>query len=325
MAARLRRAHTGSEGISRKRSGRGFAYFSEDGRRLGSRIVLGRIEALGVPPAWKDVWISPDPRAHIQATDVDAAGRTQYLYHPRWRELKDDEKFIRSLGFARRLPTLRRLVTRDLKQQQDARKRSLAAAVRLMDRAGLRVGGAQYAEENGSFGATTLQRRHVRLDGQHVHLMFRGKSAGIWEVRLVDPLLGNYFDSVPHAPRRGPALCYPWTQGRRKVWHPISDTEVNAYLAQIAGPGYTAKDFRTWQGTVVAALSLARSRRAGVSSLEAVSAAIQEASEWLHNTPAVAKGSYVNPQVITLFEQGRVAARACQADKAVLDLLTAKG
>lgn len=325
MAARLHRAHPGSEGISRKRSGGGFAYFSQDGQRLGSRIVLGRIEALVVPPAWKDVWISPDPRAHIQATGVDAAGRTQYLYHPRWRESKDDEKFVRSIEFACRLPTVRRLVTRDLKQQLDARKRSLAAAVRLMDRAGLRVGGAQYAEENGSFGATTLQRRHVRVDGQHVHLMFRGKSAGIWDVHLVDPLLGSYFDSVPYAPRRGPALSYPSTQGRRKIWHPIADTEVNTYLGQIAGRGYTAKDFRTWQGTVVAALALARSRRPGVSSPEAISAAIQEASVWLHNTPAVAKGSYVNPLVITLFEQGRVAARDRQADKAVLQLLTATG
>lgn len=325
MAARLHWAHPGSEGISRKRAGREFAYFSEDGRRLGSRIVLGRIEALAVPPAWKDVWISLDPRAHIQATGVDAAGRTQYLYHPRWRELKDDEKFIRSLDFAPRLPTLRRLVTRDLKQQQDTRKRSLAAAVRLIDRAGLRVGGAQYAEENGSFGATTLQRRHVRVDGRHVHLMFRGKSAGIWDVDLDDPLLGSYFDSVPHAPRRGPALSYPCAQGRRKVWRPIDDTEVNAYLGEIAGSGYTAKDFRTWQGTVVAALSLARSHRAGVSAPEAVSAAIQEASVWLHNTPAVAKGSYVNPLVITRFEQGRVAALDRQADKAVLHLLTAQG
>ncbi len=313
----------GSGGITRKAVGRGFSYVSANGRRIGSASLLARIDALAVPPAWKDVWIASDARAHIQATGVDAAGRTQYIYHPRWREMKDDEKFIRSLAFAHRLATMRRIVTRDLKQQEDARVRSVAAAVRLIDRAGLRVGGAAYADENGSFGATTLQRRHVRVQGNQIRLRFRGKSAGDWDVQLSDGLLGNYFASMPQSPRNGPALSHPVVSGRTKRWQPISDTEVNTYLGKVAGEGFTAKDFRTWQGTVVAALALARSQRSGASSPDAVAAAIREAAEWLHNTPAVARDSYVNPRVIALFEQGKAASLVPQRDKAVLALLAA--
>ena len=322
MVQELHHVAAGSGGITRKVVGRGFSYVSANGRRIGSAALLARIDALAVPPAWKHVWIASDARAHIQATGVDAAGRTQYIYHPRWRELKDDEKFIRSLAFAHRLPTMRKIVTRDLKQKEDARLRSVASAVRLIDRAGLRVGGAAYADENGSFGATTLQRRHVRVQGKEIHLRFRGKSAGNWEVHLSDGLLGDYFASVPHSPGNGPALSHPVVSGRTKRWQPISDTEVNAYLGKVAGEGFTAKDFRTWQGTVVAALALARSQRSGSSSPDTVAAAIREASEWLHNTPAIARDSYVNPRVIALFEQGRVASLVPQPDRAVLALLT---
>lgn len=321
MTQQLHHVEPGAGGITRRAAGRGFSYVSANGRRISSAALLRRIEALAVPPAWQHVWIASDPRAHIQATGIDAAGRTQYLYHPRWRELRDDEKFIRSLSFAQHLPALRRTVTRDLKQQHDARTRALAAAVRLIDRAGLRVGGAGYAEENGSFGATTLQRRHVHADRAELRLLFRGKSAGTWDVHLRDPLLGDYFASMPRTPRSGPALSHPVVSGRRKQWQPISDAEVNAYLGRIAGSGYTAKDFRTWQGTVVAAMSLARSQRSGATSPAAVTAAIRDASQWLHNTPAVARDSYVNPRVIALFEQGKVADRKRSPDSAVLALL----
>lgn len=321
MTQQLHHVAAGTGGITRKAVGRGFSYVSANGRRISSPALLARIEALAVPPAWKQVWVASDPRAHIQATGVDAAGRTQYLYHPRWREMRDDEKFIRSLSFAQHLPALRRAVTRDLKQQLDARKRALAAAVRLIDRAGLRVGGVAYANENGSFGATTLQRRHVHAEGAELRLLFRGKSAGTWDVHLRDPLLGDYFVSVPRTPRTGPALSHAVVSGRRKEWRPISDSEVNAYLGRIAGAGFTAKDFRTWQGTVVAALSLARSQRSGATSPAAVTAAIRDASDWLHNTPTVARDSYVNPRVIALFEQGRVADLKRKPDSAVLALL----
>lgn len=323
MVEQLHRVEPGSGGITRRVAGRGFSYVSANGRKISSGKLRERIEALAVPPAWKHVWIAADPRAHIQATGVDAAGRTQYIYHPRWREMRDDEKFIRSLAFGQRLPAMRRAVTRDLKQQADTKRRALAAAVRLIDRAGLRVGGAAYADENGSFGAATLQRRHVRVEDADIHLVFRGKSAGNWDVHLSDELLGDYFLSVPSTPRKGPALCHTVKSGRRTVWQSISDSEVNSYLARVAGPGFTAKDFRTWQGTAVAAVSLARSHRTGATSPNAVTAAIREASQWLHNTPAIARDSYVNPRVVALFEQGKVVALNRQHDSAVLDLLTA--
>ncbi|MGB9036628.1 MAG: DNA topoisomerase IB [Paeniglutamicibacter sp.] len=321
MDQELERVQPGTKGIRRRVAGRGFSYVSANGRRIHSDRLLERINALAIPPAWTQVWIASAPSAHIQATGVDAAGRLQYIYHPRWRQMREHEKFIRSLAFAQRLPTIRRGVTRDLKQERDPRLRALAAAVRLMDRAGLRVGGAAYAQENGSFGATTLLKRHLSLEGDTVHLRFRGKSAGDWDVALTDKLLAAYFAALPHTPRSGPAICHAVPVGRRKEWKPVSDGEVNAYLGEVAGHGFTAKDFRTWQGTVVAALSLARSLRAGATSPEAVTAAIDEAAQWLHNTPAVARGSYVNPRLIDLFERGVVADPRRQPDRAVLALL----
>lgn len=321
MKEELERVTPGARGIRRQAAGRGYSYVSSNGRRIRSGRILERINALAIPPAWTEVWIASAPTAHIQATGVDAAGRLQYIYHPRWREVRDNEKFIRSLAFAQRLPTIRRSITRDLTQEQDDRRRALAAAVRLMDTAGLRVGGAAYAQENGSFGATTLLKRHLTLEADTVHLKFRGKSAGDWDVPITDTLLVEYLAGLPRTPRSGPAICHAVVSGRRKEWRAVSDAEVNSYLGEIAGQGFTAKDFRTWQGTVVAARSLARSRRAGATSPEAATAAIQEAAAWLHNTPAVARDSYVNPRVIDLFERGLVADTRRQPDSAVLKLL----
>lgn len=322
MEGSLRRVTPGTGGITRRRAGRGFTYVSANGRTVRSDRILERIRGLAIPPAWTHVWIASQTNAHILATGVDAAGRTQYIYHQRWREIRDSEKFTRSLAFAQRLPTIRRIVTRDLRQGEDGRRRALAAAVRLMDTAGLRVGGAAYAEENGSFGASTLQRRHVGIESGVIHLVFRGKSAGDWDLRLTDDLLEAYFESIPHTPRGGPAICHAVKSGRRKEWKPVSDTDINHYLGEVAGHGFTAKDFRTWQGTVVAARSLSRSLHTGATSPEAVKAAIQEAADWLHNTPAVARDSYVNPRVIALFEQGKVADFHRQKDRAVLALLS---
>ena len=322
MAPRLVRVQPGSPGISRRRAGKGFTYKSANGRRVTSESTLERIRGLAIPPAWTDVWIAPQANAHIQATGTDVAGRTQYLYHPRWRELRDAEKFTRSLSFAQSLPAVRRTVTRDLAQEADPRRRALAAAVRLLDRAGLRVGGAAYAEENGSFGASTVQRRHVTLEGDLVRLVFRGKSGGDWDVAVEDAAIASFLAMVPKTPRASPAICYPVVAGRRKHWQGVSDTDINAYLADAASAHISAKDFRTWQGTVVAARSLARSLRAGDSSPGAVAAAIQDAATWLHNTPAVARDAYVDPRVVKHFEQGRAADFTRQADRAVLRLLT---
>ncbi|MBV1780817.1 DNA topoisomerase IB [Paeniglutamicibacter sp. ABSL32-1] len=315
----------GTGGIRRRVAGRGFSYHSANGRHIRSPWLLERIRELAIPPAWTDVWISSAPEAHILATGVDAAGRTQYIYHPRWREERENEKYLRSQAFAQRLPAIRRRVTRDLRQTLDPRRRALAAAVRLMDRAALRVGGAAYARENGSFGATTLLKRHVECSRASVHLKFAGKSDGTWHVSVDDALLAGYFASLPRTPRSGPAICHPVPDGRRKRWTGVNDTEVNEYLGEIAGQGFTAKDFRTWQGTAVAALSLSRSLRAGVTSPEAVTMAVHEAADWLHNTPEIARDSYVDPRVIDLFEQGKVADLRRQPDRAVLALLLPPG
>lgn len=321
MNNKLARVQPGTGGITRRVAGRGFAYISSTGRRIASDRTRQRIEALAIPPAWVNVWISSQANAHIQATGVDAAGRTQYIYHERWRALRDGEKFTRSLAFSQRLPTLRRIVTRDLAQTEDSKRRALAAAVRLMDTAGLRVGGAAYAEENDSFGATTLLKRHLVVGRGEIHLKFRGKSAVEWDVRVKDQLLVDYFGSLPKTPPSRPAICHSASAGGRRFWKPISDTDINAYLEHVAGPGFTAKDFRTWQGTVVAAHSLSKSFHAGNQSREAVSRAYQDAASWLHNTPAIARASYVNPRVISLFEQGVVAAPQRKSDRTVLTLL----
>lgn len=322
MDEKLKRVEPGWGGITRRKVGKGFAYDSANGRRVRSDRILSRIESLVIPPAWTDVWISSEPNGHIQATGVDEAGRRQYIYHPKWRELRDTEKFTRSLSFAQSLPTIRRTVTRDIKQTKDERTRALAAAVRLIDRAGLRVGGQEYAEENGSFGASTLQRRHVAIEGDIVHLRFKGKSAGDWDVVVDDDLLFDFFDSIPKSPRSAPAICYPIYSGRRKDWHGVSASDINNYLGDIAGAAYTAKDFRTWQGTVVAARSLAQAFKNGLTSPEAERAAIKEAAAWLHNTPTIARDSYINPRVIELFELGRVADLKRQPDRAVIALLS---
>lgn len=323
MGQRLLRVEPGTGGITRRKAGRGFTYIASNGRRITSESALQRIRDLVIPPAWTDVWIASQPNAHIQATGVDAAGRAQYLYHPRWREIRDSEKFTRSLSFAQALPSIRRTVTRDLKQDREPRRRALAAAIRLVDRAGLRIGGREYAQDNGSYGVATLQRRHVDVDGDRVHLHFTGKSSGLWDVWLDDELLCRFFEGIPRTPRTAPAVCHATMTGRRKHWHGVAETDINAYLADIAGHGFTAKDFRTWQGTVAAARSLALALRAGTTAPEAVTAAVTDVATWLHNTPSVARSSYVNPRVIALFEQGQVADFRRQADRAVLALLAA--
>lgn len=321
MDKKLAQAQPGTGGITRRAAGRGFAYFSARGRRIGSERTRQRIESLAIPPGWVGVWISPLPNAHIQATGVDAAGRTQYIYHQRWRALRKGEKFLRSLAFAQRLPTIRRIVTRDLAQTEDSRQRALAAAVRLMDSTGLRVGGASYAEEHDSFGASTLRKRHLAIQGDEIRLRFRGKSAVKWDIQVKDPELVDYFDSLPKTPRSGPAICHSVAVEGRRHWRAISDSDINAYLDHVAGHGFTAKDFRTWQGTVVAALSLSQSFCSGIDPSQAVTTAVQEAALWLHNTPAIASEAYINPRVIELFERGIVADPKRQSDRSVLALL----
>lgn len=337
---RLTASVPGSGGYTRRRSGTGFSYRGANGRRITSPKTLERIRGLVIPPAWTEVWIAASENAHIQATGIDDAGRKQYLYHPQWRARRDAEKYERALSFAEALPGLRRRVTRDLRPGTSAsddaggtgardgngevsgQRRALAAAVRLMDRGALRVGGSEHTGQLEAFGATTLQRRHMDVVGADVHLVFRGKSGSEWDVTLRDADLAEFLAGVPATPCKAPALAYPVQSGRRREWKGVSAADVNNYLTEIAGLEFTAKDFRTWQGTVAAARSLARSHRAGVTSPEAVKIAVQASADLLHNTPTVARESYVDPRVVDLFERGRVMNLDRQPDRALLQLLT---
>ena len=317
----VRRAEHGSGGYTRRRAGKGYTYWGANGNRITNEDQIQRIKDLVIPPAWNEVWIASEPDVHIQATGVDDAGRIQYIYHPEWRAQQNEEKFVHSLAFAEVLPTVRRRVTRDL-TGTDERRRALAAAIRMIDSLALRVGGAQYAEENGSFGASTLQRRHVSVLETTVHLRFKGKSGNDWDVRTTDAQLAAFFAARPKTPRSAPAVCWPEKQGRRKTWHGVSDADINDYLAEISGGHFTAKDFRTWRGTVVAAGELAHAARSGDTSPTAVTAAVKATAAYLHNTPAVARESYINPRVIELFEQG-VTITGTATDAKVRKLLTA--
>lgn len=322
---RLRRSTPGEGGYSRHRAGRGFTYRGANGRRITHPATLERLRGLVIPPAWTDVWIAPDGQSHILATGVDAAGRTQYLYHPRWREQRDAEKYDRAQSFAEALPALRRQVTRELRSTAEAagRRRALAAAVRLMDRSLLRVGGSEHSGQLEAFGATTLQRRHVEVLQGRLHLTFRGKSGSTWDLIVEDADLADFFGGIPSTPRTAQAVAYRVRAGRRTQWIGITAAEVNDYLTELAGPEFTAKDFRTWQGTLAAAGSLARSHRAGIVAPEAVTVAMQASAERLHNTPAVARDAYVDPRVVELFDSGRVMDLRGQPDRALLRLLAA--
>lgn len=317
----------GEGGISRKGAGTGFTYKGANGKRITDEDTLERIRGLVIPPAWKQVWIASEHNAHIQATGIDGAGRTQYVYHPAWREERDEAKFEKSLAFGAELPSLRRAVTRDLKpgktEGDGPRRRALAAAVRLMDKGSLRVGGSEHSGQLEAFGATTLQRRHVEVEGPNVHLTFRGKSQSEWDIVIKDQALADFFSEAPKNPRSAPAVCYPIQEGRRRTWQGISAADVNDYLTDIAGLEFTAKDFRTWQGTRAAAEALARAHKAGTTSPEAVKIAIEATSELLHNTETVARDSYINPRVIDLFEKGKVMSLKGSPDSALLKLLKA--
>lgn len=297
---RLRRSDPSGPGIRRRRSGKGFSYRMPDGT-LAPPEDRYRIEQLAIPPAWDEVWISLHPNGHIQAVGVDAAGRSQYIYHPRWREVKDTEKFDRAARFGAALPSIRRAVTRDLRNPLAGRRRALAAAVRMMDLGALRIGSESYASQNGSYGLTTLRCRHVRVAGDVVELKFPGKSGQGWESTIKDAELAEYL--APLSVRKGkePLLAY---EQEGKLW-PVRAPMVNDYLRSIASDSYSAKDFRTWKGTITAAQALA-GREPGKNTKKEVAAAIRKVAGVLGNTPTIARNSYVDPRVIDAYIKGEL-------------------
>src|SRR3954454_20673726 len=298
--ARLKRADCTGPGLARRKRGKGFEYLDEEGQRIADPEVLERISELVIPPAWEEVWICPFPMGHIQATGVDAAGRKQYLYHQKWRERQDKKKFDAMVRFAQALPDMRERVERDLAGEGITRQRVLAAAVRLLDRGFLRIGGESYAEDNDSYGLATMRKDHVTVDRNHaINFDFTGKS-GIRHVRyVVDEPVAEITRELKR--RRGGGdelLAYRDEKGK---WRDIKSPEIRAYVKETAADDYTAKDFRTWAGTVLAAVTLAatdvKRREVKTQNKRMITLAVKQVAYFLGNTPAVARASYIDPRV----------------------------
>ena len=251
--ARLRRSNPDAAGIARRRHGRGFTYLDASGARLDDEATLARIRALAIPPAWEDVWICADPDGHLQATGTDAAGRRQYRYHDVWRERRDRAKFRRLQVFAAALPDLRGQVSGDLRRRGFEQPRVLAGTVRLLDRGALRIGSEEYQRRNGSHGLLTLQRNHLRISGDALTLRFPGKSGVEQHVRVRDAALARLLRGL----RRAHDLAEVWAWHDGDTWRPLHGVEVNEYIREGLGGDASAKDFRTWHATVIAAASLA--------------------------------------------------------------------
>ena len=302
--ARTRRSDPSGPGLRRIRRGRGFSYCDEAGDAITDEAELERIKALVIPPAWKDVWICADERGHIQAVGTDAAGRRQYLYHDDWRAQRDRAKFKRLPEFAAKLPQARKALEADLGLDGLVRERVMACAVRLLDIGMFRVGGEDYAEENESYGLATIQKQHVRIRrGSVIEFDYIAKGGAQRTYPIEDRLVVPTVRALKR--RRGnpedELLAY---RESGSVWRDVTSADINAWLKELLGDDYTAKDFRTWNGTVLTAMYLAD--RVGADEPDqAVVDAIKFVSEVLGNTPAVCRASYVDPRVISSFERGK--------------------
>src|SRR3954449_75909 len=305
-SVRLRRSDTGGPGIQRRRAGRGFTYVDADGVRVTDDEVLARIHDLVIPPAWQDVWICPYPGGHIQATGVDQRGRKQYLYHRKWRERRDQEKFDEMLLFARSLPTLRERVEADLGDRDEddmGRERVLAAAVRLLDRGFFRIGSEDYAVENETYGLATMRKDHVTLRDRFIVFDYPAKHGKRRVQSVIDPEVAAVVTRLKRR-RGGIDELLAYREGRR--WRDVKSADINAYIKEITGEDFSAKDFRTWGATVLAAVALAVSpvKETKTARNRAVVRAVKEVSRHLGNTPAVARASYIDPRVIDRYLDG---------------------
>ncbi|HUA07015.1 MAG TPA: DNA topoisomerase IB [Solirubrobacteraceae bacterium] len=285
----------------------------EHGNAIKASEELDRIRGLAVPPAWEDVWLCPDPLGHLQATGVDAAGRRQYLYHPRWRERRDREKFERMLTFAELLPRLRRRLARVLRADDGVtRDRVLAGAVRLLDVGMFRVGSEQYAEEDSGVGLATVRREHVHVHGDAVEFDYPGKG-GTRRLQVIeDPVTIDLVTSLKRR-RGGPDELLAYREGRR--WRDLRSDDINDYLKEQLGEEFSAKDFRTWNATVMAAVTLAANRREAQSKTarnRAIKESVGAVAELLGNTPAVARRSYIDPRVFDRYLSGWTIAPAIE-------------
>jgi DNA topoisomerase-1 len=299
-AADLRHVSDDRPGITRKRSGRGFSYANPDGTAMRDRVTLARIRALAIPPAWTDAWICPIAHGHIQATGRDARHRKQYRYHPRWQQIRDATKYGRMVEFGTALPKIRARLHTDLALPGVPKGKVLATIVRLLEATFIRVGNEEYARTNRSFGLTTLQDRHVEIEGSQIQFRFRGKSGKLHAVKLTDRRLARAVQRIRELPGQD-VFQFLDEAGAPQS---IDSADVNEYLRTVSGQDFTAKDFRTWAGTLLAALELEPSRcfDDDVSSKGAEVAAIASVAVQLGNTPAVCRKGYVHPAILEAYQ-----------------------
>jgi len=300
--AGLRYITDSSPGIRRKRTGKGFSYVGLDGKPIHAPDELRRIKALAIPPAWTDVWICPSPHGHMQAAGRDAKGRKQYRYHPRWREVRDDTKYGRMIAFAKTLSAIRNRTERDLALPGLPREKVLATVVRLLETTLIRVGNEEYARANRSFGLTTMRDQHVDVLGSTIRFQFRGKSGKQHSVDINDRRLAKIVKRCQEIP--GYELFqYVDEAGERQT---IDSADVNLYLREITGQDFTAKDFRTWAGTVLAALALQEFEvfDSETQAKKNIVRAIETVAERLGNTPAICRKCYVHPAVVEAYMDG---------------------
>lgn len=305
-------------GITRRMTNLGFKYHYPDGRPVRDRALVKRINALAIPPAYTDVWICPDPRGHIQATGRDARGRKQYRYHPDWDHVRNATKYERMLSFGRALPKLRKRVDH-LMKRGTPRERVLAAIVKLLEHTLIRVGNEEYARENKSYGLTTLQNRHCKVTGNEILFGFRGKGGIEHNITVIDSELAKIVKECKALPGRD---LFQYRDEAGKV-HSISSGDVNDFLREISGDDFTAKDFRTWAGSVYALSELRKLNGAtGREAQKGVSAIIKAVAQKLGNTPAVCKKSYIHPSLLQVHTRrtlnmvhtnGRSGAKLCEA------------
>jgi DNA topoisomerase-1 len=307
---RIRRVDCSGPGIRRQRRGRSFSYVDVGGQPVRDPEALARIRALGIPPAWRDVWICPIPTGHLQAVGTDAAGRRQYLYHEAWRTRRDQAKFDHMLEFAHVLPELRERAAEHLAQEDLTRERVLACATRLLDRGFFRMGTEGYAEQNQTYGLATIQKRHVRLDGNLISFDYVAKSGKRRLASVLDPAVSEVVVQLKRRRVGGPDLLAYKHGG---AWVDVRSDDINAYIKEQTGGDFTAKDFRTWTATVLAAVALASSFPQAASKTartRAISRAVKEVAHYLGNTPAVCRASYIDPRVFDRYRSGLTIAGA---------------
>ncbi len=319
-AAGLRYVSDATPGIQRKRAGKHFSYLDLNGKPIRDEEQLKRIRSLGIPPAWTNVWICPNPRGHIQATGRDAKGRKQYRYHPKWREIRDETKYDRMMAFGKALPLIRERVNHDLRLHDLPRTKVLATVVRLLDTTSIRIGNEEYARENGSFGLTTMRDNHVDVEGATVEFHFRGKSGKEHTIDVKDRQLAKIIKRCQALPGHELFKYYD----EHKQLHTIESDDVNAYLHEITGQEFTAKDFRTWAGTVTATCALQDlgEYETQTQAKKNIVHAIEVASKHLGNTPTICRKSYVHPEIIDAYLNGSLL-KALQRDdeQAVIEAL----